>query len=94
MSKDSVAWKAVALAAGAASAAITRRVLSAAWRRVQGGNPPLNPASRSTTWAQALMWAVTSGVALAVTRLVAQRGAAAVWQAKTGSNPPGLEAVS
>ena len=94
VTKQSVAWKAVALAAGAASAAITRRALDGAWRRARGGDPPRNPASRSTTWAQALTWAAASGVALAVSRLVAQRGAAAAWRAKTGSNPPGLEATS
>ena len=94
MKKDDLVWKAVALAAGAASAAVTRRVLRGAWRGVAGDDPPVNPAARSTTWRQALVWAVASGVALAVTRLVAQRGAAAAWKARTGTNPPGLEATS
>jgi hypothetical protein len=94
VTRQSIAWKALALAAGAASAAITRRALSSAWRRTRGGDPPRNPAAPSTTWAQALTWAAASGVALAVSRLVAQRGAAAAWRAKTGSNPPDLEAVA
>jgi len=89
-----LAWKVVAMVAGAASAAVTRRVLRGAWRGFNGGDPPVNPASRSTTWSQALSWAVASGVAVAVTRLVAQRGAAAAWRRGTGSNPPGLEAIS
>jgi hypothetical protein len=92
--KDDLVWKAVALAAGAASAAVTRWALRSAWRGVEGGDPPVNPAARSTTWSRALVWAVASGVALAVTRLVAQRGAAAAWKARTGTNPPGLEATS
>ena len=94
MRRDDLAWKAVALGAGAASAALTRRLLRGVWRGMEGGDPPVNPASRSTTWRQALVWAVASGVALAVTRLFAQRGAAAAWRARTGNEPPGLESTS
>jgi hypothetical protein len=89
-----LAWKLVAMVAGAASAAVTRRALRGAWRGVKGGDPPVNPASRATTWREALTWAIASGVAVAVTRLVTQRGAAAAWRKRTGSNPPGLEATS
>jgi hypothetical protein len=93
--KDSdLAWKAVALAAGAASAFVTRRVIRSAWKGAKGGEPPTNPASRLTTWPDAFGWAVASGVALAVTRLIAQRGAAAAWKASTGSYPRALEDVS
>lgn len=93
MKKDNLTWKVLALAAGAVSAAVTRRLLRGGWKVVKGGEPPSNPAARSTTWTQAITWAAASGVALSVSRLVAQRGAAAAWKAKTGSNPPGLEAA-
>lgn len=86
-------WKVFGMASGMASAAATRLVLRAFWRRSKGGNPPTNPASRSTTWGEALVWAASSGVALGVARVVAQRGAAEAWKARTGSYPPDLEAV-
>ena len=89
-----MAWKAVALAAGGASAFATRRLMRAAWKGAKGDDPPSNPASRSTTGGEALGWAVASGVAMAVTRLIAQRGAAAAWKAKKGSYPRALEDVS
>jgi NADPH:quinone reductase-like Zn-dependent oxidoreductase len=87
-------WKAVGSLSGAAAGAATRKLLRAAWRRTRGGDPPTNPAAPGTRWSEALIWAASSGVALAVTRLVAQRGAAEAWKAKTGTYPPGLETVS
>jgi NADPH:quinone reductase-like Zn-dependent oxidoreductase len=87
-------WKAVGSLSGAAAGAATRNLLRAAWRRTRGGDPPTNPAAPGTRWSEALIWAASSGVALAVTRLVAQRGAAEAWKAKTGTYPPGLETVS
>jgi len=86
-------WKVLGALSGIVSAALTRKLLRAAWRRTKGGGPPTNPAARSTTWSEALVWAAASGVAMAVARVVAQRGAAEAWKAKTGSYPPGLEAV-
>jgi Protein of unknown function (DUF4235) len=94
LSRSDIAWKAVALGVGAASAFVTRKAITAVWKGVKGDDPPSNPAARSTTWSQALVWAVASGVALAVARLVAQRSAAAAWKAKTGGYPRALEEAS
>ena len=87
-------WKVVGLASGAAAGAATRAALRTGWKRARGSEPPANPASPSTSWPEALIWALASGVAMAVTRLVAQRGAAEAWKASTGSYPAGLETVS
>jgi len=92
--KSDLGWKAVALGAGAASAFLTRRLLTVGWRATKGDDPPSNPAARTTSWPDAVGWAVASGVAIAVTRLVAQRGAAAAWKAKTGRYPRALEEAS
>jgi hypothetical protein len=94
MNAADLAWKGVALGAGAASAMVTRKILRATWRGVSGQDPPVNPASPDTGWREAVVWAVGSAVALGVTRLVAQRGAAAAWKASTGEYPKALEAVS
>ena len=94
MGSRDLAWKAVGASSGALAGIATRKLLQAGWRRVKGGNPPTNPASPSTTWSEAIVWAVSSGVALAVTRLVAQRGAAEAWRKATGAYPASLEAVS
>ena len=93
MGDQQTKWKLAGALSGIVSAAVTRKLLRAAWRRTRGGNPPTNPAARGTTWSEALVWAAASGVAMAVARVVAQRGAAGAWRAATGSYPPDLETV-
>jgi hypothetical protein len=94
MADRSLMWKAVGLASGAAAGAATRAALHAGWKRARGSDPPANPAAPGTSWSEAVIWAASSGVAMAVIRLVAQRGAAEAWRASTGSYPAGLETVS
>ncbi len=94
MNRSDIAWRALALGAGAVSAYATRRAMGAVWRNVKGDGPPGNPASRSTAWPEAIGWAVASGVAVALGRLLAQRGAAAAWKASTGDYPRALEEAS
>ncbi len=94
MASEAILWKAVGGASGIAAGAATRTFLRTAWRKTKGGDPPANPASRNTTWKEALFWAAASGMALSVARLVSLRAAAGAWKAKTGSYPPGLETVS
>jgi hypothetical protein len=90
---ESHLWRAVGIGAGFAAGLVTRKTLEAVWQATRGQEPPSNPASPQTTWAEAIIWAVASGVSLAVTRLVAQRGAAEAWKAVKGSYPEGLEEV-
>lgn len=87
-----VAWKAAVAVSAVAASLVTRKLLTAAWRRTQHRDPPDNPASPDTTWGEALTWTVATAVGMGVARLVAQRGAAAGWQRATGNRPPGLEA--
>ena len=94
MDNRRILWKVIGSLSGVAAGSATRALLRAAWRRTKGGDPPTNPASPSTRWSEALIWAAASGVAMAVTRLIAQRGAAEAWKASTGSYPEGLETVS
>jgi Protein of unknown function (DUF4235) len=44
--RNDLIWKATAMAAGAASGAVTRRALQGLWRAVKGDEPPTNPAGR------------------------------------------------
>lgn len=92
-SKDEMNWKLLGLASGVLAAKVSRTVAEKIWVKTRGGNPPRNPASRETTWGEALSWAVATGVAAGVARLLASRGAAQAWQKATGNLPPGLEEV-
>ena len=88
---DAMMWRVVGGASGLAAAALTRQAMARLWRARKHDDPPANPASSSTSWPDAMLWAVATGVALGVARLVAMRGAAAGWQRAKGSLPPGLE---
>jgi hypothetical protein len=84
-------WRGVGIATGLVAGLATRWLLVKVWTRVEGDEPPGNPAAPGTTWPAAITWALASGAALAIARLVAQRGAAEAWKTATGSYPEGLE---
>lgn len=87
-------WKLLALGAGLIAGEATEAVLGFLWRRVQGSEPPSNPASPRVSWPKALSWSLAIGVSVAVSRLLVERAAANAWQAATGSLPDELEQPS
>lgn len=85
---EDTAWALVATGAAVAGAMAARAVLRSGWRAAAGEDPPRNPASSSTGWAEALLWSAAAGAAIGMMRVVARRGAAAGWRAALGSSPP------
>ena len=85
-------WKLTGVLAGTGAGLLMRKLVAGAWRTVRHEEPPENPASPSTSWPDALVWAAVSGVGVAVARLVAQRGAAGAWHARTGHLPAEVRA--
>jgi Protein of unknown function (DUF4235) len=88
---ERIVWRGVGLASGLVAVAATRWALTTVWERVEGREPPTNPASPGSNWTEALTWALASGAALAVSSLIARRGAAEAWKAATGSYPAGSD---
>lgn len=84
-------YKLLATLGGLVGATIARKLLTAVWTKAAGKEPPSNPEHPDVTWAEATMWAVVSGVAVALARLVVQRQVAATWHRASGQLPPGLE---
>ena len=86
-------WKVITLGSGALAGLVTQRMLHAAWRRLRSEEPPLQ-ADRRAAWADALSWAIATGVGAGVARLMAIRAAARLWEATLHEAPPepGLEA--
>lgn len=80
-------WRAIAYAAGAVAGLITQRLLVKAWSTMNSSEPPAL-ADRRAPWADALSWAVATGVGMSISRLLAVRTAAAVWEATTHEPPP------
>jgi hypothetical protein len=85
-----VGWKIVGGVAGAAAGAVASRSVTMLYKMIRKSDPPVNPAHPDTSWADAVVWAVASGLAIGVGRLVAERVAAESWVKATGSLPPGM----
>jgi len=66
---ESLAVTGAAVAAGM----LTNRLLTAAWKRWRGKDPPVNPAASGVTWSEALIWAGTVGAAIGINRVFARR---------------------
>jgi len=90
----SLTWKVFATVSAAVAGIVTRKVLTAAYRKTVGRPPPANPEAPSTTWQEALGWATVSGAAMGLARMLATRKAAVVYQNATGHLPAGLEEVN
>lgn len=91
---EKLLYKLVGILGGVVAAKLARSTAEKVWKRThQGTEPPRNPAVPGTSWNEAVMWAVASGVAAGIARLLATKGAASAWAKGTGHLPPGLEEV-
>src|SRR6202046_5239987 len=83
-------WKGVTVGVGALTGLATQRVLEVIWKVLRGSTPPKVAADRRSSWADALSWAVATGVGVGVARHLAMRSAAALWEAAVHEPPPEL----
>lgn len=90
----SFVWKVLGLGSAIMAGVAARKVLTTAWRKGTGFDPPLNPESPETDWGEALVWATVSGAAVGVARLLARRQAARFYRRSAGHLPKGLEKVT
>ena len=81
----------IGIATGLVTRKISMVVLDKIWRKTKKTEPPADPASPDTPWAEALTWAAASGVAVGVARLVTTKGAATARLKLTGKAPEGME---
>jgi hypothetical protein len=81
----------IGIATGVVTRKISMSVLDKVWRKTKKSEPPADPASPGTPWADALIWAAASGVAVGVSRLVTTKGAATAKMKLTGKVPEGME---
>lgn len=82
------AWEGATLLVAALAGLAARRLLKLAWRETQDEEPPENPAAADVTWADALGWAVASGVAMGLARVLSRRGTTAAFRAIAEEDPP------
>lgn len=86
MDNDDLLWTVSASVAAVGAAALAKKALGKGWIRSRG-KVPGNPATGDTSWNEAMVWAVVSGVVVGVSRLLAQRGVAAIFANRKGGLP-------
>lgn len=89
LDSDRLKWNGLVIGLGAALGAIAERALAAQWRKARGRKPP-DPADRSRSFGEAVLWRMAvgalGGTATALTRRLASVG----WEHFTGAPPPGI----
>jgi Protein of unknown function (DUF4235) len=68
--------KIVSAVAAMAAAFVARKVITLAWTKATGKEPPSNPEDPQVGLSEALGWSVLTGVAVGAARLLATRAAA------------------
>lgn len=91
MNSEKLKWMVLATGSAAVAGMAARSAIKAAWRAVRDDDPPLNPASPETDWAEAVAWTVTVGTGVGIARLLTRRAAATGWQRVAGRLPEAIE---
>jgi hypothetical protein len=74
--KVDLGTKVVSAAAAMAAAFVVRKVLTFAWTKATGKEPPTHPEDPQVALTEALTWSVLTGVSVGAARLLATRAAA------------------
>jgi hypothetical protein len=90
--KGDIGWRVMAGAAAFAGGFVAKKVITLAWKKSTGKEPPTNPESPDVALSEAIGWAVVMGVGMEVARLLATRAAAHQWAKSTGQSPSHLKA--
>jgi hypothetical protein len=80
----------VATLAAFAATFVTRKVITTAWKRITGKEPPSNPEDPDIDLLEAVGWAAFMGVAVGTARLLATR--AATRRLRSSASEPAEEA--
>jgi hypothetical protein len=84
-----LAYQALTYAAAMGATALANRGANQGWKLARNEPPPLNPASRKTSWKSALTFAARTGAVGAVVGVASRRAIAGAWRARVGKIPTG-----
>lgn len=71
-------WQLVSLGSAVLAAVVVRGGIKAAWKVTRDDDPPLNPLRQDSTWTDAVLFSLATGVTVGLARLGA-RAAASTW---------------
>ena len=86
--EEKLLWKIYAGALGAATTLLAQKLVTKAWETATGDVPP-DPNDPDTPLAQALIWALCSGLGVGMTQLTMNRYMQRRWFSNTGHKSPG-----
>lgn len=72
-------WQLVSLGSAVLAAIMVRGGLKLGWKAVRDEDPPLNPLTQDSSWMDALMFSLATGLTVGLARLGARAVAAEVW---------------
>jgi hypothetical protein len=87
--KEQLRWNGTAVVVGAVVGGAVERALASRWRKLRGRKPP-EPADRSRSLVEAVVWRAVAGATVGVVTAFTRRSAAVVWERVTGDPPPGV----
>lgn len=93
MASSSRAYTLLGLAATLGATMLARKAMATTWRLSTGKEPPTNPEHPDVSMGEAVVWAMSSGVAVGVARMLAGRKVADYYRRSTGRLPANLEDV-
>jgi hypothetical protein len=82
-------YQALTYGAAMGASALATRGANQGWRLLRREPPPLNPASRKTSWKAALTFAAITGALAAALGVASRRAVAGAWRARVGRLPMG-----
>ncbi len=71
--RPDIASRAAGALAAVAAGFVTRKAMSAAWKKITGKEPPAHPEDPDVAFLEAVSWAAMIAVAMATARLLATR---------------------
>jgi hypothetical protein len=93
MASGSKIWAVYGLAATTLASIAARKALNTTWKLSTGKTPPKNPEHPDVSMAEAVAFAMLSGISVGVARMLVSRKAAEYYRKSTGHLPANLEDV-
>lgn len=86
---EKLLWKLYVGVIGLVTTVVAQRAVSTGWKVVTGEKPP-SPTDPDISTAEAVSWALASGVGVGITQLLVKRTTARRWASRIGQHtPPG-----
>lgn len=87
---NSLMWKLAGIGGAAVAGMVTRKVMTTAWQKSTGKNPPDDVEDPDIALVEAIGWSVLSGVGVAVVQLLVKRTIAQQMHARTAAVPESI----